>query len=617
MKKIYNLMLLVAAVVFASCSDIPSPYELFDLGGTSSSAEPEGTGVYADPFNCVAANAYIENGGDENAEVYVKGIVYSIDEIDTSSFGNATYYISDDGTSKNKLEIYRGLSKNGDKFKSEEELKVGDEVIVCGKLVNFKGTFEMTQGSKIVYRNGETYGQPTVQGDPKGNGTIDDPYNPVGANNFTNTLADNGKSENNVYIKGVISKVKECSAEHGNATFYITETGATNEADFYVYRCLGLGNKPVDSDTYVKVGDEVIICGKVTKYVSQYGTTLETVQKEAYIYSLNGNVVPGEGGGNDNPPTGEARGNGTIDTPYNPIGANNFTNTLADNGKSDKDIYIKGVISKVKECSASYGNATFYITESGSTEETDFYVYRCLGLGNKPIDSDTYVKAGDEVIICGKVTKYVSQYGTTLETVQKEAYIFSLNGNTEPGNTGGNDNPGGNTGGQIDPSAGYVMSSANILSALPNITTNAYGSQLVADESTWMSWSYNNYGWKGARICKASDTNLGVQVQGNATDAAKQGFIFNTTPFPSISKVILVVSTQASSQYEPDFSLCAGNAEHLTRKVFEGTKSVETGSSYKVFTYTYDLSEYDYGYITIWNNLAGALYINTIQVITK
>lgn len=449
MKKIYNLMLLLAAVVFASCSDIPSPYELFDQGGTGTSAQPEGTGIYADPFNCVAANAYIENGGDANAEVYVKGIVCSIDEIDTKTYGNATYYISDDGTSKNKLEIYRGMGPNGDKFKSEEELKVGDEVIVCGKLVNYNGTFEMTQGSKIVYRNGEIYGKPTIQGDPKGNGTLDDPYNPVGANNFANSLADNGKSENNVYIKGVISKVKECSAEHGNATFYITETGSTDESDFYVYRCLGLGNKAIDSDTYVKVGDEVIICGKVTKYVSQYGATPETVQKEAYIYSLNGNAVPGDGGGNDNPPTGEPKGNGTLDTPYNPIGANNFTNSLADNGKSDKDIYIKGVISKVKECSAQYHNATFYITESGSTDETDFYVYRCLGLGKKDIDSDTYVKVGDEVIICGKVTKYVSQYGTTtLETVQKEAYIYSLNGNTEPGNTsGGNDNPpsGGST----------------------------------------------------------------------------------------------------------------------------------------------------------------------------
>ncbi len=617
MKKIYNLMLLVAAVVFASCSDIPSPYELFDLGGTSSSAEPEGTGVYADPFNCVAANAYIENGGDANAEVYVKGIVYSIDDIDTSNYGNATYYISDDGTSKNKLEIYRGYSKNGDKFKSEEELKVGDEVIVCGKLVNYNGTFEMTQGSKIVYRNGETYGQPTVQGEPKGNGTIDDPYNPVGANNFTNSLADNGTSENEIYIKGVISKVKECSAQYHNATFYITETGSTDESDFYVYRCLGLGKKDIDSDTYVKVGDEVIICGKVTKYVSQYGTTLETVQKEAYIYSLNGTVVPGEGGSTPDVTPGTPEGNGTIDTPFNVAAAVAKCKRVGETATEDF-YYVKGIAETITTTGVDqYGNITIDLVDvAGSSEK--FKAFQVNSFNGEKFTAATAagIKNGDEIVVKGKLVNYK---GNTPETTGKgEGCVVFVNGSTtiEPG-SGNNDNPGGNTGGQIDPSAGYVMSSANILSALPNITTNAYGSQLVADESTWMSWSYNNYGWKGARICKASDTNLGVQVQGNATDAAKQGFIFNTTPFPSISKVVLVVSTQASSQYEPDFSLCAGNAEHLTRKVFEGSKSVETGSSYKVFTYTYDLSDYDYGYITIWNNLAGALYINTIQVITK
>ena len=128
-------------------------------------AAPAGSGTVADPYNVAAALEKasllpkIENASDANAsnsmvDVVVKGYVKTI-SIDTS-YGNATYYICDNAEGLGKaLEIYRGASVGGAKFKQEDEVKKGDLVVVQGTIVNFKGTLEFTTGSKILSLNGE------------------------------------------------------------------------------------------------------------------------------------------------------------------------------------------------------------------------------------------------------------------------------------------------------------------------------------------------------------------------------------------------------------------------------------------------------------------------------
>lgn len=122
----------------------------------TSTAEPTGTGTETDPYNVAAVlKLYENNSYDSNKEVYVKGIVAKVGSIDTGSYGNATYYISDDGTSTNDFEIFRGKYLNGDKFTSADQLKVGQTVVVCGKLTEYNSTKEMAQGSKLVSIEGE------------------------------------------------------------------------------------------------------------------------------------------------------------------------------------------------------------------------------------------------------------------------------------------------------------------------------------------------------------------------------------------------------------------------------------------------------------------------------
>ena len=122
-------------------------------GNTPTPDEPKGDGSQANPYNAAAANkaAAALSDGVKIENVYVSGIVSKIGEISTS-YGNATYYLSGDGTtSGEQFEVYRGLYTNGAKFTSEDQLKVGQKVTVLGTLVNFKGdTPEMAQGSKIV-----------------------------------------------------------------------------------------------------------------------------------------------------------------------------------------------------------------------------------------------------------------------------------------------------------------------------------------------------------------------------------------------------------------------------------------------------------------------------------
>lgn len=113
--------------------------------------DPAGTGTETDPYNVTAAlaaaKALDETGTIEN--VYTTGVIKSITELSTS-FGNATYIITDEGGNAT-LQVYRGYHLNGDKFTSEDQLTVGAKVVVKGTLVNFKGnTPQYTTGSQLV-----------------------------------------------------------------------------------------------------------------------------------------------------------------------------------------------------------------------------------------------------------------------------------------------------------------------------------------------------------------------------------------------------------------------------------------------------------------------------------
>ena len=127
-------------------------------------------------YTVAKANDLITAGQGLETKVYVIGTITKIKEVSTS-YGNATYWIGD-GTeySANDLEIYRGYYLEGENFTAEDQIKVGDKVIVYGMLVDYKGTKEMT-GSSIYSLNGVTTGISIIKAETINDGAV---YNVAG-----------------------------------------------------------------------------------------------------------------------------------------------------------------------------------------------------------------------------------------------------------------------------------------------------------------------------------------------------------------------------------------------------------------------------------------------------
>ena len=543
MKKIFYsmLMLAMAAMTFTSCEDVPEPYSWPTPPDNNNEEEvvtPQGSGTLEDPYNVAAAQALIQTlGADvQSEEIYVKGFISQIDDISPvpeTTYGNATYWISDQkGSTAGQLEIYRGYSLGGERFTSRDEIKEDDEVIVKGKVVNFRGsTPEFTTGSSIYSLNGQTAGEKPVE---QTIGTLDEPITVAKALELINALDNGGTTEQEAYIKGKITTIKtsdENIATYKNIDYIISD--GNNELT--VFRGKNLNNTDFTAPGQINVGDEVIVLGKLTKYVDKNGKVIPEVAQGNYIvkltkgggggsetsiktvtvaefnaaeesndvwYQLTGtvkNLKEGDQYGNfdledetgsvyvygllsekggekkkfqdlaaakgikegskitiigtrgsyngkievmnayfvsiDNGGGGTPGGDesGTLAKPFTPAEAKALVSQMAADQKSDKEYYIKGKIIEItdkNQFGTQYGNCTFYISDDGTDKADKFYIYRTLYLGNVKYSDDSWAKpkAGDEVIICGKVVNY---QGKTPETVQNESYIYSLNGSTK------------------------------------------------------------------------------------------------------------------------------------------------------------------------------------------
>lgn len=311
-------MAAMAAFTFSSCEDVPEPYTMPtkpETGGTTEGVA-KGTGTAADPYNSVAVANYcktLEAGVESDKEVYIKGKVVSIKEQFSTSFGNGSFYIADDETSE-KFYIFRSLYLGNRKWTTNDpELKEGDEVVVCAKVMNYMGNTPETVANKtyLVSLNGKTAGGTTpdtpTAGEAKGDGTAANPFNSVAAQKYTAALEAGVVTDKEFYIKGKVQSVKEqFSAAFGNGSFYIADDA--NSTQFYIFRIYYFGGeKWKEGDMTLKEGDEIVVCAKLVNYM---GNTPETNQGGTLI-SVNGKTN-GEGGGTpdtpskpDTPATGE------------------------------------------------------------------------------------------------------------------------------------------------------------------------------------------------------------------------------------------------------------------------------------------------------------------------
>ncbi|MDD6552670.1 MAG: hypothetical protein PUF37_03655 [Prevotellaceae bacterium] len=289
MKKLfYTLMVLaMTALTFTSCDDVPMPYDQPNVPDTpSSEVIPTGTGTKDDPYNVAAALQAVKvlEGDATTDEIYVKGKVSEIKQIETAKYGNANYYITDDGS--NKIYIFQSLYLGKQKFTSEDQLKVDDEVVVCGKFYNYSGNTPETvgKGSSYLYSlNGKTADTPDTPSETaKGSGTETDPYNAVAAVAKAKTLADGDKLEN-VYVSGTISKVGSFNSKYGELSYNISEDGTENGTQFYIYQGYGKDGAKFSSSDDLKVGQKVTVVGTLINFKGntpefQYGSKIVSIE---------------------------------------------------------------------------------------------------------------------------------------------------------------------------------------------------------------------------------------------------------------------------------------------------------------------------------------------------
>lgn len=296
MKKIFKLMsMAITAVAFNACSDVPAPYEINDNGNGIITIDG---GTRDNPFDVATAKSAAQSKtgwvkgyvvGWVDGQTYSSGATFSIPtEAQTEILLAAT---ADETNASNcmPVQLPAGDIRNAlELFANPSIYK--KEVMLYGSFETYFGTGGLKNTSAAII-NGTLIGndpdstEPDVSGgEETGDGTQASPYNVAKAQSVTKALAAGGKTDNEVYVIGIISEIKEIDINnYGNATYYISDDGTTNN-QYYVFRGHSLGGNKFTSADEIKVGDKVIIYGYLVNYM---GNTPEFAQ-DNYIYSLNG-----------------------------------------------------------------------------------------------------------------------------------------------------------------------------------------------------------------------------------------------------------------------------------------------------------------------------------------
>lgn len=324
MKKLFSSLMIVAmtAMTFTACQDVPAPYELPGTGNTEEGVEgATGEGTLASPFNAAAAtNAAmkLESGAVSEQAYFIKGKVASIAtdkngnvlNFDQGTFGNASFYISDDGTATNQFYCYRVLYLGNKKWASGDGdiLKVGDDVIVYAKLTLYNGkTPETAQNEGFLYSlNGVSKGGVPEEGNkPSDHSTLEKPYTVSEA-----VAAGSG----NEYVKGfivgsvegqVLSSGAHFSTENAVATNIIlaesaSETDVTKVMAVQLPSGTDIRTKLNIKDNAGNLGKEVVLYGSIENYFGQIGL-------KSVTFAVLDGVEIGTKPGSDPAPSGDVQ----------------------------------------------------------------------------------------------------------------------------------------------------------------------------------------------------------------------------------------------------------------------------------------------------------------------
>lgn len=412
----------------------------------------------------------------------------------------------------------------------------------------------------------EPYTQPTKpetpgNTDPNQKGSESNPYTVTEAIALIKTGTAPSTA---VCVKGKITAVTFFNATYSSLSYNIADEGSSDVIE--VYSGKGKDGANFSSKDDLKVGQTVVVKGIVKAFTKNDGTIVNEIDKNSTIISIEntGTTSP------DTPTTGK----GSLSDPYNVAEA---IAAIKAGTAPTAQVYLTGIISDVAFYNDQYKSITYYISDDGKSK--DMQVYSGKGLNGADFASKEDLKVGQKVTILGKIMKFTDKNGNDIMEVDKTSSIVKIEGEG---------------GGEVKPdptpdtpaSGNIEMTDASILSGKSGdveLVERNYNSQNVTNESTWYTWKIGDTTFKGAKICISDGTNgKGIQMQGNASDASKQGFLFNSTAFAKdIKTVTILFSTKATSTYAPSYTLYAAKAANGKDTAIEGKSTNEVSGDYK------------------------------------
>ncbi|MBP5637788.1 MAG: hypothetical protein J6X25_09815, partial [Bacteroidales bacterium] len=485
-------------------------------------------------FSASEARIWVNNnlasGEVTSTKYYVKGIIHKVQTTfeGSGTYGNATFFISDDGqASQEDFECYQIYYLGGRKWKSgDKEVAVGDEVIVYGPLTNYDGKPETAgKGAACLVKLNEVVEAPQ------------EPEDPTTVEQITCAEFIQKADQNTTYrlVGEVTSNVNTtyCSFDMNDGTATVVVWTVNNKDEW---------------KDKVKKGGTVTVRGKYEPYTDNNGNTKHEMV-DAYIEDFtDGGDTPGPGGEDVDP-----AGDGTVDNPYNVAAAVSAVANLTWTSNTDYQkvgpYYVKGKVSDITQnfdASGDFGNATFNLVDvdGGSNK---LACYRILYFnGEKYVAGQTPLPAvGSEVIVYSELMNY---RGNTPETVANVGYVYSIDGVTEAGGEtppgpGGDDNPAGN--GTVDNP--YNIAAA--ASAVANLTWTSntdyqkVGPYYVKGKVSAITQNFDASGDFGNATFDLVDVDGGAKLTCYRILYFKgEKYVAGQTPLPAVGSEVIVYS---------------------------------------------------------------------------
>jgi hypothetical protein len=437
MKKTFKSILLVLLGVFAftCCEDVPAPYEIPDKKEKKTDQEilPTGDGTLENPYNVAGVLKFISTlqpDVESDKPVYVKGKVLnnSTDEATITQHGNMNFTMIDEGNSSNTFLAWQVMAPGNQRFTSVNDIKTGDEVIVYGKVINYKGNTPETvnRGQAYVY---------SING--KGSGGGEDTQTSTKEKPFTVAQAQKANGKN--YVKGYIVGWVDGASIASGSRFDVPPSPETEVL---------LADSPNETDPantlpiQLPVGDvtnaaelhahpellkqEVTFYGSLERYfgtAGMKGTSWVKIGDKAYgIDPETGEQEGGNEGGNEGGETTEITCAKAVE----------LTNALTDGATSTETYAITGYITEVVG-KVDKNQQSFWIADTPDGGQV-FYSF----WANLPEGVENFTK-GSKVKITGQLIKFMKNGAVTPE--MKNAIVEILDagdgGNEGGGNEGG------------------------------------------------------------------------------------------------------------------------------------------------------------------------------------